>query len=289
MAKTKAIITGGHGFIGSHLATYLEGKGIVSHCINHNRLKDAHKLKDILREYNPDYIFHLAAYGNMAHQKEPGQIVGANIIGTFNLLQASLDVPYKAFITVGSSSEYGKKDKPMTEDMLPEVDTFYGASKVAAAYLARAFAKQYTKPIVTVRPFSVYGEKEAPFRFIPQLIQHLTTGQVMNIDEEAKHDWIYIDDLVEGMFVVSQHARELFGQVVNIGTGIQSSNYQIEKILEQISGKTLTVNYFSNMRPSDSPIWVDGSKKLRSFGWKPKISLEEGLRRCYEYYTKQKP
>lgn len=283
---SKCVISGINGFIGSHLAEYLKTKGIEAIGIPHELLYTPTLLQEFIEKHNPDYIFHTAAYGNMAGQKDPIQIITANIACTWNLLLASANVSYRAFINFGSSSEYGKKDKPMTEEMLPEVDTFYGASKVGTTFLCSAFAKQYTKPVVTVRPFSAYGPKEASFRFIPQLIQHLERGSMMDFDMDGVHDWIYIDDLIEGIFVVSQHARELGGQVVNIGTGVQSTNTQIETILEKISGKTLNINYFHNMRPSDSPIWVDGSKKLRLYGWKPKTSLEEGLRQCYEYFAK---
>lgn len=283
---SKCLISGSHGFIGSHLAEYLQKKGLEVVGLPRELLYDMDKLPQFLLEQQPEYIFHTAAYGNMANQKDPIMTVTANVLATWNLLVASKDISYRAFINFGSSSEYGKKDKPMVEEMLPEVDTFYGASKVSTVYLCRSMAKQLTKPIVTVRPFSVYGPGEAPFRFIPQIIEHLETGNVMDFDIDGKHDWIYIDDLISGVFTVSQHARELFGEVVNIGTGVQSTNTQIETILEKISGKSLNINYFSNMRPQDSPVWVDGSKKLRLYGWKPKVSLEEGLKKTYDYYTK---
>ena len=282
---SKCVISGKSGFIGSHLASYLEKKGLEVIGIPREYLYDIKKLQEFILKHNPDYIFHTAAYGNMSGQKDPGEIVTANIACTWNLLQASRDIPYRAFVNFGSSSEYGKKDKPMTEDMLPEVETFYGASKVATTYLCKAYAKQFTKPVVTVRPFSVYGPGEASFRFIPTLIRYLQTGEIMDF-AEGVHDWIYIDDLIEGVFTVSQHARELFGQVVNIGTGIETSNSKIEDLLTRISKKSLNINYFSNMRPNDSPVWVDGSKMLRLYGWKPKVGLEKGLRRCYEFYTK---
>ena len=283
---SKVLISGSKGFIGSHLTDYLQKKGLEVVGIPRDILYEIKELQDFVKTHNPEYIFHTAAYGNMADQKEPEMIFTANIACTINLLFATQAIPYRAFINFGSSSEYGKKDKPMVEEMLPEIDTFYGASKVSTTYLCRAFAKQFTKPIVTVRPFSVYGPGEASFRFIPQVIQHLKLDSMMDLDIDGVHDWIYIDDLVSGVFTVSQHARELFGEVVNIGTGIQTKNLQVVMLLEKIFGKNLDINYFANMRPNDSPVWVDGSKKLRLYGWKPKVSLEKGLRKTYEYYTK---
>lgn len=282
----KALITGATGFIGSHLVEFLKQKGVSTMALKHEKLQERWQLKDILTDYKPDYIFHLAAFGNMHHQKDVRPIFQSNIHATFNLLEASLHIPYSAFINIGSSSEYGKKEEPMIEEMLPETTTLYGASKVASTYLCRAFAKTFTKPIVTVRPFSVYGVGEAQFRFIPTIIKHLQSQKVMDFDQLGVHDWIYIDDLISGIGTIVDNARVLSGEVVNIGTGIQTSNIVIEKMLAKLAGKSLNVNYFNNMRPDDSPVWVDGSRKLRLLGWKPQVSLEEGLKRCYEYYTK---
>ena len=280
----KALVTGSHGFLGSHLVKALSIRKWEVIPLKRELLYSPNELKIFCEEIRPDYIFHLAAYGNMSGQQDIPLIVLSNILGTFNLLQACNDISYKGFINFGSSSEYGYKKDPMVETDIPEATTFYGVSKIAATYLAKAFSKQFTKPIVTVRPFSVYGPGEAPFRFIPTLISYLGKGNYMDFDLQGKHDWIYISDIIKGVLTVADNINSLFGQVVNIGTGIQSTNTQVQNLLEKISEKTLNINYFQHMRPDDSPVWVDGSKKLRLYGWKPKVSLEEGLRKCYEYY-----
>lgn len=279
-----AAVTGSNGFIGSHLVKALEAKGIEVFRIDRKLLQHQERLQAVIMNIRPDYIFHLSAYGNMANQKDEQEIFDANVVGTFNLLEAIKNLSYKAFINVGSSSEYGKKDYPMHEMMLPEADTFYGCSKVASTYLCRAFAKQLTKPIVTVRPFSVYGPEEAEFRFIPQVIKHLKENRVMNVDTGANHDWIYIDDMIDGLLTVSQHARELFGQVIDIGTGVEHSNQEVISVLEDLAGKHLEVNVFDNTRPNDSKVWVDGSGKLLKYGWVPSWKLRDGLEKCFEYY-----
>jgi len=281
------IVTGASGFIGSHLIRRLKKDGHTVFPIPHKTLTTATTyLKDQLEKFNPDYIYHLSSYGNMNTQTDEDLIVATNVIHTWNLLQVTKDIPYKAFVNFGSSSEYGKKDEVMTESMLPEADTFYGASKVASTYLCKAFAKQYDKPIVTVRPFSVYGPGEATFRFIPKLISELKRspyGQ-MTVDMHAKHDWIYIDDFIDALLLIASNALRFKGQVVNIGTGKETRNVRIVKLLQQIADAFIQVTYINGMRPNDSPVWKDGSSKLKKLNWSPTISLEEGLRRCYEYY-----
>ncbi len=277
-------ITGRNGFIGRHLAFALELRGHKVIGIPSWMLHDAFALREEMRKIQPDYIFHLGAYGNHTQHDNEYQIFKTNVVGTHEMLLATKDISYKGFINFGSSSEYGKKNSPMMECDLLETDTIYGATKVAATYLCRAFAKQYTKPIITVRPFSVYGEGEASFRFIPQIIKHLKDGTPMDVDLDGVHDWIYVKDLVNALLVLMDHSTDLFGQVVNIGTGEMTKNARIIRELEVISEKRLEVNVFGYMRKDDSPVWVDGGTKMRSLAWEPKYSLMEGLEKTYEYY-----
>lgn len=280
----KALITGAHGFIAKHIISDLKREGIEIIPVPREVLSNPLELARLLSECKPDYIYHTAAYGNMANQQEISQTVVVNLMCTWNLLIASKDIPYKAFINFGSSSEYGKKDSPMIEEMLPSPETFYAASKIGATALCEAFTKQYNKPIVTVRPFSVYGDGEAEFRFIPRIILALHTKSQMDVNIKGVHDWIYIDDLIKGVKTVVKNINKLKGQVVNIGTGIETSNKQIIEYLEDLSGQKLNINYIENNRPQDSPVWIDGSKKLRKLGWKPEYDLEHGLMKTYAYY-----
>ncbi len=282
----KAIVTGNNGFIGTHLTAFLNSKAIEVYPIAHQKFKNSYKLKSEISEINPDYIFHLSAYGNHAHQKDMKKMFETNIINTFKLLMISNQINYKAFINIGSSSEYGRKLNPMKETDNPETDTFYGASKVCTTYLCRAFAKQYQKAIVTIRPFSVYGEGEADFRFIPKVIQHLNVGEIMTVDPNPNHDWIYVHDFISGVYKILKNIRKLQGGTVNIGTGKQFTNLEVIRILEKISGKKLKMRKKSGLRNYDNNMWLADNQKLRSLGWKQEFSLRDGLVKTYDYYTK---
>ena len=250
-------------------------------------LGQINQLTAFFEEEKPDYIFHLAAYGNMSNQKDEQAIFEANVIGTWNMLQASKHIPYKVFVNVGSSSEYGRKSQPMSEIDVPETDTFYGASKIAGTYLARAFARQYNKPIVTVRPFSVYGPKEADFRFIPTMINCIENKKVFHVDPHGVHDWIYIDDLINGMLFLVESGF-IKGEIYNIGTGLQTRNIDVLALMVAITGKIVETLRDDFMRLHDSFTWRADVTKMGLLGWKPKISLREGLTKTYEWYRKQR-
>ena len=273
----KVLISGKNGFIGSQLARHLELLRMEVIGLMRELLAQTEALKAYIDDVKPDYIFHLGAYGNMASQTGEQEIFQANVVNTWNLLSATKDTPYKLFINFGSSSEYGKKTSPMTERDLPETETFYGASKVAGTYLARAFAKQFNKPIVTVRPFSVYGPREADFRFIPTVIRSLITGQEMNLDPLPVHDWIYIDDLIFFVTNLMSFSKDLHGDAVNIGSGKCYSNAEVVEMLENISGRKATLKIVEKPMRSDSGTWQS------AWGVQGR-SLHAGLKLTYEYF-----
>jgi nucleoside-diphosphate-sugar epimerase len=150
-------------------------------------------------------------------------------------------------------------------------DTFYSATKLCAEHVCNAFAIKYNKSIRNIRPYSVYGEGEASFRFIPTVISKLHNGEEMMLDEYATHDWIYIEDFIDA----------LLNGYSEIGTGIKTTNIEIVRTLEDISGKKLKYKP-SKLRSYDNKNWVakEGVKH---------ISLEEGLLKTYKHYAKRRP
>ncbi len=287
LKQNKVIITGENGFIGKQLSNLLKkDSNILVYPISHNLLVPLQRyaLSKRLHEINPDYIFHLAAYGNHSEQQDDTEMIGANVINLFNLLNESKDIPYKAFINFGSSSEYGQKDTWMNELDLPEPINMYGCTKLCGTYLARAFAKKYTKPIVTVRPFSVFGEDEAEHRFIPTVIRKLLLDEEITLDADAKHDWIYLADFLDALGLITDKAELLSGQVVNIGTGKEYSNLQVVEMLEIISRKKAKIKRVEGLRPDDSKTWRADISKLKSLEWRPKTIVSAGLYRTYQYY-----
>lgn len=197
----------------------------------------------------------------MARQTDVAMIVFSNIIGTYNMLDASKDIYYKKFINFSTSSV-----------LLPK-ETFYSASKAGAERLANAFAQ--TKPVLTVRPYSIYGEGEADFRFIPTVIKYLLNGEKMQLEPFAYHDWVYIGDFTDTLIKMMDTKTG----IVNMGTGSSCSNLAIIEHLEEISGKKLKYTR-KNMREFDTKDWVSPDKTV-------KYDLRKGLEKTYAYYEQK--
>ena len=180
-----------------------------------------------------------------------------------NLLCATRDIPYKSFTFVSTSS------------VLLPVETFYSATKAGAERLCQAYKDQYRKPISIVRPYSIYGIGEAPFRFIPTVFRSCMTGEPMTLDPEPVHDWVYVTDFVKRLLTAPTGISE-------VGTGIGTSNSIVVKLIEQITGKKANITHTKRMREFDNRIWV-AKNESQSF-----VKLEEGLQKYYEYQTAQK-
>lgn len=274
---TKSLITGASGFIGSSLKEKLIERGDQVIVLPRQLLFKPKKLKKFIADFRPSLIFHLAAFGNKYPQTDENEIFKANVIGTFNLLNASKDLKFEAFINTGSSSEYGTKRKVMKEKDSLDSDTFYGVTKASATMLCRAFAKRYNIPAVTVRPFSVYGLDEADDKFIPTVIRCAQKDQTLYL-APGVHDWIYIEDYIDGVLTVTKNTKKLQGKSVNIGTGIQTTNHQVVEIVEKVLGTKIKIKNTEPMRNYDTGIsWVADNNLLKSLGWKYKYDLTKGV------------
>jgi len=260
----KVFLTGGSGFVGKSL------------------FKRLHKVKDIylfergssperLTEYDPEVVFHCA--GEIYDEEK---MFDSNIKLTYDLLQASKNCKnLKAFIYIGSSSEYGRKQNPMKESDYLDPTNLYEASKGAGSLLCQAFAREYHLPVMVARPFSLYGKYEPEHRFIPKLIQAVKAGWEIPI-APGVHDFIHIDDFIDGLFLLVE--KGVPGEIYNFGTGNQLSNEDVVEIVEGIVGRKLIRKLVPKMHEYDSNSWVCDNYKAHLLGWEPKISFYEGIR-----------
>jgi len=274
MLLPKVAITGSSGFVGKHLQERLKAKTYL-----HNR----NGLVSSISSFEPEYIYHLA--GEIYNEDE---MFESNIKLTYELLEEARKLPnLKAFIYIGSSSEYGGKDHPMSEEDCLKPRNMYEATKGAGTLLCQAYARAYGMPIVIARPFSLYGEHEPDKRFIPTIINSVNKRKrkTLNI-APGVHDFIHIDDFIDGLFLLADNP--VSGEVYNFGSGVQTSNDQLVELIEKIMRKEAKKVYIDKLHDYDSDYWVSNSTKAHKIGWKPKYSLTEGLTQVIDKQKEKK-
>lgn len=266
----KYLITGATGFLGKSFVEKLDDDNnqIMKIDLRSSYYGDIHNIES----FNPDYIINFAAeiYKNEKMFK-------ANVEYVSELLEYTKDIPYKKFIQIGSSSEYGYKKYPMSEDDVLSPRNMYESTKGMATLLCQGFSNTYSKPITVVRPFSVYGKNEKPHRFIPTLIQKFKEKSSITISE-AVHDFIHIDDFIEGLFKILNFENEGF-DIVNLGTGNSYSNQQVYELISEIFGYNIEViKSVEKLRPFDTLTWsADIDKLISKYNYFPKTTLKQGL------------
>ena len=265
---TSVLITGIRGLIGSHLKTACEALGYTVH--GTTRADSIESTLNLLRQVSPSYIFHTAA-----ELVDESKMFCTNVSLTHAILHYCKNVKQslKRLVIIGSSSEYGRKPEPMAEHMSLEPETMYEGTKAAATMLARSFSISYGIPILVIRPFTVYGPGEKPSKFIPLL---LALPDKVRLSEGA-HDYVYIDDFVRILLEIISSCKSLF-DIVNIGTGKQTSNLEVVRTVERITGQIFYMEPAQG-KPYDSSSWVCDTEYLRTtYGLITNTSLEDGLK-----------
>jgi nucleoside-diphosphate-sugar epimerase len=265
----KIFITGATGFVGQNLAQYYTARG---HEVYAFRRDEA--LRDCLEQFEPDAIINSAAeIYNPEHMFVP------NIVMVQSILEYVRDCEQHCrLIQIGSSSEYGPTNHATAEDTLLKPVDFYQATKGAATLLCQGWARLHKLPIWIVRPYSVYGPGERPHRLFPRLYRAFTNNEPMTL-YQGQHDFIYINDFVRGIDLVLQEWDLDYGEIVNFGSGIQISNFELLDIWEHVAEKTAPVAKVAEMRKAfENNVWVCDTSKAQSLGFECEYDLETGIR-----------
>ncbi len=302
--KKKFLLTGATGFIGACLLRRLVEEGARPHVLIHEdarlwRIKDllprihCHKanvidaahVEKVVTRVKPDIIYHLAANGAYSSQHDADKIVMTNIVGGWNLLKACARVKYELFVNTGTSSEYGFKSSPMCESDVLEPVSYYAATKCAMTWLCLQSARE-GRPVVTLRPFSVYGPYEEPSRLIPVLMAALYHGKPMDlVPAGTARDFVHVDDMVDA-FLKIEALKKASGKVLNIGTGRQTTMRQLIAAAEKATGRTTEFRWGTMPGKSwDTSRWVaDVSLTKKVLGWTAGTSLSSGLKKTWQWY-----
>ena len=271
----KIFVTGRRGFIAKNLIQRLEKEG---HAIKSSSQGDP--IVDLLTEFSPEIIIHLATEGT-----NPDKMMEGNILLTHTILEYCRTHPIKKLLVFGSSSEYGKKTHPLTEKDTLDPHTIYEGTKACSSLLAQSYAYTYKIPTVLIRPLSIYGPNEKSHRLMTRVFSN--TLKCMN---DAYHDWTYIDDFINATVKIMMYDNKDIFDSVNIGLGIQRSNHEVIQIAEKLMGRKIqyTPTEKALGQGSDSFMWVcDPEHLITKYGFTPTITLEEGMRLHYEWFTAQ--
>jgi UDP-glucose 4-epimerase len=308
---TSVLVTGGAGFIGSHLSMALAEKGctvtVVDNLDPYYSISLKRKNATLLRESSctfvkgditdegtvknllddVDYVFHLAARpGVRASIEDPMVSCRINIEGTLNLLKASLNSDIRRFINASSSSVYGTvKYLPFDEEHPTRPLSPYGVSKLVAEHYCRVFHHVHNLPTVSLRYFTVYGPRMRPDLAIPIFTKAMIEGKPQSIfgNGEQTRDFTFVDDIVRGN-VSLLNSSEADGQVLNIGSGKRITVNTLLHLLGKVTGTEPNPDYVDEMIGDAKHTLANVEKAGRLIDYKPRIDIEEGLRRYLEWY-----
>lgn len=297
----KVLVTGGAGFIGSHLVNRLINDGhkvIVIDNLSEGKKEnlnpkaklykldicDLGKIMPLFK--NVDYVFHLAAIPRVPLSVEkPIETHKVNVDGTLNVLYASYKNNVKRFIFASSSSVYGnQKTLPLKETMIPNPLSPYGLQKLIGEMYCKLFSNLYGLQTVSLRFFNVYGPG-----MNPEGAYALAIGKFLKLKKEGKpltiygdgkqtRDFIYIYDVIEALILAIKSKKVGSGEVINISYG---KNYSINYVAKLIGGKKI---YLPPRKGEPKHTLGDNSLAKKLLNWQPKTSLEEGIEICKKYF-----
>lgn len=299
------VVTGGAGFIGSHIAWELVKDNDVIVIDNlytgkeENVPPGAKLVKADVRDYesiaelvsSADYIFHEAAQVSVVESvRDPLFTEEVNVIGTLNILKALLEGHGK-LIFASSAAVYGDNPNlPLRETERPRPLSPYGVTKATGEEYLRVFHELYGLPVVALRYFNVFGPRQGFNQYagvISIFINRALAGEPLIIfgDGKQTRDFIYVKDVVRANLLVAE-SRRANGKVFNVATGKQTSVLELAMKVIEITGTTSSI-IFDKPRPGDIRHSLADISEIEKLGFEPEWSLEEGLRKTVEWYADQ--
>ena len=315
----KIIVTGGLGFIGSNLIKLLIKKkyfvinidkiNYASNFYNTRNfskkknykfvrldINNRSKFKKILNFHKPVAIFNLAAETHVDRSIDaPNEFIRSNIVGVFNLLEIFREFAKKnkktKLIHISTDEVYGDIFKGRSKETDPyKPSSPYAASKASSDHLVYSYVRTFKLNAVITNCSNNYGPHQHPEKLIPKLIYNIINNKPLPLYGKGKNsrEWIFVDDHCEALFKVFQNGTK--GEFYNIGSNINSSNFDIAKKLIDISkkkiklGKNVKIKFVKDRPGHDFRYALNSKKVLKKLKWKSKVNLKKGLENTFNWY-----
>ena len=298
-AETRALVTGATGFIGQRLVPELLrlGASVWAGVLPEEDpalagalppeaeqlqldVRDPHSVTLAVTHCNPDLVFHLAAAGVTAPETDPRTVIAVNVNGTVNVLEALRGQQTRRIVLTGTCYEYGARQTPEGLDPFNS----YAASKVAAWAFAHAAWHAFGLPVVTARLFQVYGPGQPAKTLVPSAAHAALAGDDFQMTAgEQERDFVYVDDVVEGLVGVAT-AESIEGTSVDLGTGRTHTVRAVVEFIWTLAGARGQIHCgaLDYRRGEPMRLVADASRTARLTGWKATTELEDGLRTTME-------
>lgn len=308
-AVVRQAVAAGHEVINLDALTYAACLDNVASVSDSDRysfeqvdIRDADALRDVFTRHKPDAVMHLAAESHVDRSIDgPGAFIETNINGTYNMLEAAralwLDQNKPGafrFHHISTDEVYGSlgPEGQFTEDTPYDPRSPYSASKAASDHLVRAWAETYGLPVVLTNCSNNYGPYHFPEKLVPVIILNALAGKPLPIygDGSNVRDWLYVEDHADALLTVL--ARGETGRTYNIGGENERTNLQLVQtlcgILDDLRPKDTPyaeqITYVTDRPGHDARYAIDPTRIREELGWRPSVTVEEGLRRTVQWY-----
>lgn len=285
----RALLTGGNGFVGRHLADHLRREGDEVTILDlPDDITDGGVVEKVLREARPDAIYHLAALSHVGSSwSDPSTVLRVNVIGSAVVFAVAREVvPEATTLFVSSAEVYGavQPDRlPLDEDCTPAPISPYAASKLAGEILAQQAVRAFGQRIVIARPFNHVGPGQSPQFFVPAMASRMVDAvrdgrrEIPVGNLTTRRDFLDVRDVVSAYRLLVEHG--VAGEVYNIASGVDRSMSDIAYEIRSLVDDSLTlVEDETLMRPVDVPVLRGNAKKINAAtGWSPRWSWSDTL------------
>lgn len=307
----RILVTGGTGFIGGRLLErlteqgghdvyalqrYVTGRYVLG--ADHGvktifcDLRDHFAVRAAIREVQPEAVIHLAAVSPVSYSYDhPNEVLESNLTGTVNLAESCLrEVPhFKQFLFASTSETYGNGPVPKREDTPQSPNSPYSVSKHAAEKYILYMFDAYKFPATVLRPFNTYGRRDNTHFLVERMLVQMIRGDVVKLgDPTPERDLLYVEDHVDAYLTCLNHPKAI-GQTFNFATGEKITVQALGEKMREMTGYRAQIQWDTiPRRPLDIQVLYGDATKAKSvLGWKPKVSLDEGLRMTMEFWRKK--